>query len=164
MNKFAILLALFFTSCAFAPNNAAWSGVVDEHDPRTAHALEMSRGYCANETESWLEHFSDDAVVHVNDVDMNIKDVTATFAAGHATFKDIAHEDLACTTMRYNNGEVYTNLWYTWTGKVRSSGETLRIKGYAWFKWEGDKIIESYNAFDPTKYNAAATGTAAEIK
>ena len=66
--------------------------------------------------------------------------------------------------MRYSNGEVYTNFWYTWTGAARSSGEALRVRGYAWFKWAGGKVVEAYNAFDPTKYNQLTSGTAAELK
>ena len=28
-------------------------------------------------------------------------------------------------------------------------------RGYAWFKWDGLKVVEAYNAFDPTEYNKA---------
>ena len=66
--------------------------------------------------------------------------------------------------MRYSNGQVFTNYWYVWVGTARSTGEELRVKGYAWFRWEGDDVVESYNAFDPTRYNAIAAGSPAEIK
>jgi hypothetical protein len=31
------------------------------------------------------------------------------------------------------------------------------LRGYAWFKWDGLKVVESYNAFDPTEYNKVFT-------
>ena len=31
----------------------------------------------------------------------------------------------------------------------------LIIKGYAYFAWQGDKVYEMYNAFDPTLYTQA---------
>ena len=164
MKTLAISLCLFFTSCIFAPNNAPWSGVVDELDPRTAKVRAMCDAYCVNDMDAWAKHFADDAIAHVNDVDYTIAEVKAAFGAGHALFTGITHEDVTCTTMRYNNGEVFTNYWYVWNGTVRSTGEQLKIKGYAWFRWEGEQIVEFLNAADPTKYNEAAAGSAAEIK
>ncbi len=35
----------------------------------------------------------------------------------------------------------------------QQTGELLVARGYAWFKWDGLKVIEAYNAFDPTEYN-----------
>ena len=46
------------------------------------------------------------------------------------------------------------NLGY-WTNK--KTGELLVLRGYAWFKWDGLKVVESYNAFDPTEYNKVFT-------
>ena len=57
--------------------------------------------------------------------------------------------------MFYNSGDIYTNYWYTWNGTSKKTGETLVLRGYAWFKWDGLKVIEAYNAFDPTAYNKA---------
>jgi hypothetical protein len=57
--------------------------------------------------------------------------------------------------MGYNNGRVFTNLWYDWSAVIKSSGETLTAKGYGWFEWQDGKVVEAYNAFDPTAYNAA---------
>ena len=164
MKNLALAVCLFLTSCAFAPNNSPWSGVIDEHDPRTAHVVDMCTAYCANDLDAWAKHFTADAIVNINDVAYTTEEVKAAFSAGHALFEGITHEDVTCTTMRYNNGEVFTNYWYVWSGTVRSMGEQLKIKGYAWFRWEGEQIVAFYNACDPTKYNEAATGSPAEIK
>jgi hypothetical protein len=55
--------------------------------------------------------------------------------------------------MYYNDGAIFTNYWYTWTATSKKTNEVLNLKGYCWFKWENDKVIEVYNAFDPTAYN-----------
>ena len=56
--------------------------------------------------------------------------------------------------MYYNDGKIFTNVWYDWSGVAKSTGETLELRGYGWFKWENGKVVEAYNAFDPTAYNA----------
>ena len=159
-----IPLSLFLASCVSAPNNAPWSGVVDELDPRTAKVRAMCDAYFVNDMDSWAKHFADDATASVNDVGYTIAELKTTFGAGHALFTAITHEDVTCTTMRYNNGEVFTNYWYVWSGTVRSTGEQLKIKGYAWFRWDGEQIVEFFNGADPTRYNEAAASSAAEIR
>lgn len=164
MKHTALLPALFLTACIFAPNNAAWSGVMDALDPRTDRVLEMCNAYCSNDPAAWTRYYAEDAIAHVNDSDLSVDAITAAYAAGHAAFAGIRHENVTCTTMRYSNGQVFTNYWYVWVGNARSTGEELRVKGYAWFRWEGDDVVESYNAFDPTRYNALAAGSPAEIR
>ncbi|SVD81501.1 uncharacterized protein METZ01_LOCUS434355, partial [marine metagenome] len=36
-----------------------------------------------------------------------------------------------------NNGEVFTNSWYDWSGILKTTNDTLNIRGYAYYKWEG---------------------------
>jgi hypothetical protein len=37
----------------------------------------------------------------------------------------------------------------------KKTGELVVLRGYAWFKWDGMKVVEAYNAFDPTAYMTA---------
>ena len=149
----ALTGGLFSCATPGAPNEAEWSGLVDQEDARTQHVLDMSAGYTSNDFGPWQAHIAEDAEIMLNDATMTRDEVIATFAAGHDAFDDIAHEDLNVTTMLYNNGTVFTNMWYTWTGTAKASGEALSIKGYCWMQWDGDKVIAIYNAFDPTRYN-----------
>ena len=158
------LLALLATTGLFScvqigpPNDAEWAGIVDQEDPRTQLVLDMSEGYCSNDFAVWEEHIAEDAEVMVNDAVLTRDEVIAAFSSGHDAFEGIAHEDLNVTTMLYNNGTVFTNMWYTWTGKARATGEAVAIKGYCWMMWEGDQVVALYNAFDPTRYNEALAG------
>ncbi len=154
----ALSLSAGLFSCAMpgAPNDAEWSGIVDQNDPRTQYVLDMSAAYTSNDFGAWTEHIAEDAEVMVNDATMTRDEVIEAFSAGHNAFDGIAHEDLNVTTMLYNNGTVFTNMWYTWTATAKATGEALSVRGYCWMQWEGGKVIALYNAFDPTLYNEAA--------
>ena len=156
----ALSTSMLLVGCAGtgASNDAEWSGIVDQEDVRTQYALELSAGYTSNDFAPWEKYIAEDAEVMVNDAVMGRDEVIAAFAAGHEAFEGIAHEDLTATTMLYNNGTVFTNMWYTWTGTAKATGQALSIKGYCWMMWEGDQVVALYNAFDPTLYNEALAG------
>ena len=107
------------------------------------------------DAESAITIFSDDAVFYVNDTKMTPKEVVSAFMTGHEYYDDIKNTDRTTTTMFYNNGSIFTNYWYTWNGTNKKTGELVVLRGYAWFKWDGMKVVEAYNAFDPTAYMTA---------
>ncbi len=164
MKPLAAALPLLLSGCLFSPNSAAWSGVMDALDPRSKKVLQMCAGYCEGDLAAATRYLADDAIVHVNDRDLSVADATAGYAASHAAFADVRHENVTCTTMLYNNGQVFTNYWYVWHGTARSSGEQVAVKGYAWFRWDGDHIVESYCSFDPTRYDAVLAAHEAAVK
>ena len=102
---------LFSCATSGAPNDAEWSGIVDQNDPRTQYVLDMSAAYTSNDFAAWMEHIAEDAAIMVNDATMSRDEVIEAFSAGHDAFDGIAHEDLNVTTMPYNNGNVFTNVW-----------------------------------------------------
>ena len=111
--------------------------------------------YENQDKEKALSIFDDNAEFYVNDAKLTPVQVLDAFMTGHEYFDDIKNIDRNTTTMFYNSGDIYTNYWYTWNGTNKKTGETLVLRGYAWFKWDGLKVIEAYNAFDPTAYNKA---------
>ena len=100
-------------------------------------------------------HFAEGAEIFVNDAKLNFNEMATAFAQGHMFFDNIAHTNVTATTMYYNNGKVFTNTWYDWSGTSVATGEEVKLKGYCAWGWEGDKISYVYNAFDPTAYNNA---------
>ena len=52
--------------------------------------------------------------------------------------------------MYYNNGEVYTNQWSDWSGTSKITGEVFENTFHCFWKWEGDKIVETRCYIDPT--------------
>ena len=130
-----------------------WSGTISESDERNAIMNSFTDAYESKDVEAALSIFAEDAIFHVNDTELTPQDVVNAFMTGHEYYDDIKNIDRTTTTMFYNNGEIYTNYWYTWNGTNKKTGELLVARGYAWFKWDGLKVIEAYNAFDPTEYN-----------
>ena len=149
----AILLLMVFTIACGTEDTSEWSGKIVQNDRKSEIVLEFQKAYRDNNLSSVKSHFSENAVISVNDSKLSFDELNAGFSDGHNHFNNIAHSNVTVTTMYYNNGEVYTNLWYDWSGVSKATDETLVIRGYATFKWEEDKIVEAYNAFDPTLYN-----------
>ncbi|MDB3985319.1 hypothetical protein N9420_04440, partial [Flavobacteriaceae bacterium] len=84
-------------------------------------------------------------------------------SAHHNYFDNISNNKVQpynLTTMRYDNGQVWTLCWFIWTGSGKyTATEAQTLVHYA-FRWEGDKIVAAYHFFDPTVINneiAAAT-------
>jgi hypothetical protein len=113
----------------------------------------FTKAYQDNDIESARTIFSDDVIFHINDSDLTFDQVKEGFSAGHDYFDNIRHSEYDVSTMYYNDGKIFTNYWYTWAATSKKSNEELVLKGYCWFKWENDKVVEVYNAFDPTAYN-----------
>jgi len=131
------------------------SGYMVGNDAKSDAMVKFTKAYQENNISSVKSIFSEDAVFHINDADVSFDDVNQAFSSGHEYFDNIQHSDYDVSTMYYNDGKIFTNYWYTWSATSKKTGEVLSLKGYCWFKWEDDKVVEVYNAFDPTAYNAA---------
>ena len=155
------ILFLFTISIFYACNDpviidpADMSGTISASDQRNAIQNSFVDAYENKDIEAALSIFAENAVFHVNDAKLTPEEVVEAFMTGHEYFDDIKNINRNTTTMFYNNGDIYTNYWYTWNGTNKRTGELLALRGYAWFKWDGLKVIEAYNAFDPTEYNKA---------
>ena len=131
------------------------SGTISASDQRNVMLNSFVDAYENQDKEKALSIFDENAEFYVNDAKLTPEQVVDAFMTGHEYFDDIKNVDRNTTTMFYNSGDIYTNYWYTWNGTNKKTGETLVLRGYAWFKWDGLKVIEAYNAFDPTAYNKA---------
>lgn len=155
-NIFLTLTILFFISCNqqnSKTDNSDWSGTISASDERNDLVNKFVDAYENKDSDTALSIFSENAVFNVNDSQFTPKETIEAFMLGHEYYDGIKNIDRETMTMFYNNGEIYTNYWYSWNGINKKTGELLVVRGYAWFKWEGMKVIESYNAFDPTEYN-----------
>ena len=156
---FTILASTFIVGCQNpkldSPDNNEMSGIIKGSDKYTMGVKKFMNAYIENDMPSAKDVFSKNAIFYVNDSKLNIDDMIAGFSVGHEYFDDISHNNVDIATMYYNNGSIYTNVWYDWKGNKKSNGETINLKGYGWFKWDNGKVVEAYNAFDPTLYSAA---------
>lgn len=155
---FTVLLAPFFTGCAStgaaAPNESDWSGVIDADDPRSVGARAVLEAYEANDPASMAKWFADDAEIRFNKETVD----TATFLAGvserHEQF-EISLNGTIVTTMLYNNGAVFTNLWTNWKGVARTTGEETTFPAQMYMTWKDGKITTFMHYMDPSPLQAA---------
>ena len=158
-----IMLLVFLISCNTSQNSDISKeenqvGIIKGDDFRSKAMIKFTDAYVNNNLNSVADLFTSDAKIMVNDADLTFSEMTAGFSSGHNYFDNIRHEDRDAFTMHYKEGEIagniYTHYWYTWKATSKKTGEEISLRGYAWMKWRGDKVEATYNAFDPTLYNA----------
>lgn len=98
--------------------------------------------------------FADDAEIRFNKETVD----TATFLAGvserHEQF-EISLNGTIVTTMLYNNGAVFTNLWTNWKGVARTTGEETTFPAQMYMTWKDGKITTFMHFMDPGPLQAA---------
>ena len=161
LNKYSLknillLIIAFLISCS-SQDTSPMSGKIVQNDEKSKMVTRFMKAYIDNNLSSVKNIFSESVIIQINDVDVSFDELNTGFSNGHNYFNDIAHSNVTVTTMYYNNGEVFTNSWYDWSGISKATNDTLNIRGYAYYKWEGDKIAKMHNAFDPTLYNQELT-------
>ncbi|MDG2371003.1 MAG: nuclear transport factor 2 family protein [Flavobacteriaceae bacterium] len=132
-------------------------GTIEKDDPKSLAAQRFTKAYENNNLASVADLFTEDAKIMINDTDLTFDQMVAGFSEGFKHYENIHHTDADTFTMHYDDGEVFTNYWYSWHGTNIKTQEELVVRGYAWFRWKDDKVFETYNAFDPTAYNAGMT-------
>ena len=146
MKKIILLISLvtFLVACEQTikqpTDNNPMSGYILGDDVYTQGVEKFMKAYTDNNFENAQDIFAENAIFSVNDVKMGISDMMTGFALGHQYFDNISHNNVDIATMHYNNGNVFTNVWYDWSGIVKSTGDKLELRGYGWFKWENEKV------------------------
>ena len=154
-----LFITVFMTNCNQQQkktiDNNPMSGYMLGEDTYTEGVRGFMKSYTDNNLNDSNSIFAEDAVFSVNSSDLSVSEFKTAFGSGHDYFDNISHDDVYIATMYYNDGKIFTNVWYDWTGDLKSTGETLKERGYGWFQWKNGKVIKAYNAFDPTAYNDA---------
>ena len=156
------ILFLFFFICCNKQRNSTSAkeenqvGIIKGNDFRSKAMISFMEAYVSNDLVSVADLFTPDAKLMINDADLTFSEMAAGFSEGHNYFKNIRHENRDAYTLHYDvTGNIFTHCWYTWKATSIKTGEELSIRGYAWMKWRGDKVEATYNAFDPSLYNAS---------
>ena len=147
------LLVPAMTSCATtiqagAPNANGWSGVIDAEDDRSIGGRAVLDAYVANDPEAMGEWIADDAEIRFNSDVLDKATFLARVTERHEQF-EISATNKIVTTMLYNNGGAFTNLWTTWKGVARSSGAEVEFPVQMYMTWKDGKIAIFMHFFDP---------------
>ena len=154
------MITLFLISCDAPKNNFGYVSIDDE---KSRNVVKIFESVEDEEIGFLKEIFSKD---------LEFKDPNGTilnkdeFIAGVENifdlFEDIEFEDsefvdydgLAVETTYYTNGQVWTNIWSTFEGKGKYTGNDVSFPFHISYLWDGDKIIGEIQFFS-TKVFAA---------
>ena len=78
------------------------------------------------------------------------KSVIAGISQDHTLFKSIEVTDDYAHTNYFNNGQVWTNHWFTLTFVGNFTGETTSTRAHTDLKWENGKVVRFQVYYDPT--------------
>ena len=154
------MITLFLISCDAPKNNFGYVSIDDE---KSRNVVKIFEAVEDEEIGFLKEIFSKD---------LEFKDPNGTilnkdeFIAGVENifdlFEDIEFEDsefvdydgLAVETTYYTNGQVWTNIWSTFEGKGKYTGNEVSFPFHISYLWNGDKIIGEIQFFSTKVFDA----------
>ncbi len=166
MKKLFSLVALFAAVVLTAQTNqkmaanmefGGWSGISDDHSKESLMAREFNEYYASNNFQKGAYMISDESEeFFFNNSQVTKQGWLDGASAHHDFFDDISNNKIRpynLTTTRFENGQVWTLCWFTWTGTGKYTGTEAEVFVHYGFRWEGDKIVAAYHFFDPTLIN-----------
>jgi len=146
-----LLSATLFISCQNTKlDPAPISGTINQSDEKTAIVVKLAKAYEEGSFEKAREYFTPDGKHYFNSTVYTTDEIIDGYNFHSVLYNDLKHVDPWVTTMYYNNGEVYTNQWSDWSGTSKITGEVFENTFHCFWKWEGDKIVETRCYIDPT--------------
>lgn len=171
-NTLLLLFALSLFGCQQPANQktvanmefGGWSGTSDDHSKESLMAREFNDYYVNNTFSDGAYMISDQAdEFFFNSVKVDKAGWINGASDHHNYFDDISNSKLQpynLTTTTFDNGSVWTQCWFIWTGTGKYTKTEAQINVHYAFRWEQGKIVAAYHFFDPTLINeemAAAT-------
>tara|TARA_B000000475_G_scaffold138401_1_gene111588 strand:- start:683 stop:1177 length:495 start_codon:yes stop_codon:yes gene_type:complete len=154
------MITMFLISCDAPKNNFGYVSIDDE---KSRNVVKIFEAVEDEEIGFLKEIFSKD---------LEFKDPNGTilnkdeFIAGVENifdlFEDIEFEDsefvdydgLAVETTYYTNGQIWTNIWSTFEGKGKYTGNDVSFPFHISYLWDGDKIIGEIQFFSTKVFDA----------
>ena len=158
--RYLLIITLFLISCDAPKNNFGYVSIDDE---KSRNVVKIFEAVEDEEIGFLKEIFSKD---------LEFKDPNGTilnkdeFIAGVENifdlFEDIEFEDsdfvdydgLAVETTYYTNGQIWTNIWSTFEGKGKYTGNEVSFPFHISYLWNGDKIIGEIQFFSTKVFDA----------
>ena len=129
-------------------DNSDWAGFSTQNDERTKIVEKLAKGYERGEFEIAREYFSPDSKHMVNMQVFNVDQIIEGYNFHSVLYDKIQHIDPVVHTTKYNNDSIFTNQWANWSGISKITGEELKLTFHCWWKWEGDKIVQTQCYFE----------------
>lgn len=158
--RYLLMITVFLISCDAPKNNFGYVSIDDEKSRKIVELFEAVE----DEDIGFLkEIFSKDLkFTDPNGTVLNKDEFIAGVENIFDMFDDVEFEDseyseydgLAVETTYYSNGQVWTNIWSTFEGIGKYTGNEVSFPFHISYKWEGDKIIEEVQFFSTKVFDA----------
>ena len=148
-----LLASFLFVSCNNSVNvdTSEWSGITNQNDEKSKIVEKLAKGYTDGDFGIAKDYFTPDGEHKVNNDVYTVEEIINGYNFHSLLYDEMQHIDPVITTIKYNNGEVYTNHWSDWSGKSKITGELQKNTFHCWWQWEGDRIISTKCYLDPTE-------------
>jgi hypothetical protein len=165
-NIYTILLVGLFTVSCNNSNSSETSnlfGEVKQNDEKSQMVQKLFEAVEAEDASYLQNIFSDDlkhtnpdgVVVNKEEFITGIENIFDMF--DNIKFKKSEYEEyenLEIETTYYKNGKIWTNIWSEMSAKGNYSGNEMNFRFHISYLWDGDKIIEEVQFFNPTAFNS----------
>lgn len=158
-----LLIGLFIISCNNTTSKTDDSfGVVLNDDEKSQMVQKLfeaveaeDASYLQNIFSDDLKHTNPDGVVINKEEFMtgieNIFDMFDNIKFKKSEYEE--YENLEIETTYYKNGKIWTNIWSEMSAKGNYSGNEMNFRFHISYLWDGDKIIEEVQFFNPAAFN-----------
>ena len=147
-----ILSILFFSAIAFSCSNQKPQGtaVVKDNDELSLNSKSLLKAYKDNDFSLWEELFSEDCEVLINNNTLDIKNTIEGLKKERSLFSSFSISEDYSHTNYFNNGNIWTNHWFTVKATGAFTEETNSVRVHTDLKWENGKVVifQAYN--DPS--------------
>ena len=144
---YILLLSVMTFSCS---NQQQSRAVVKSDDELTLNVQKLLKVYVENDFTLWEELLSDDCEVLFNNITLDKKSVIAGISQDHTLFKSIEVTDDYAHTNYFNNGQIWTNHWFSLTFVGNFTKDTTSTRAHTDLKWENGKVVRFQVYYDPT--------------
>ena len=133
------------------------SAVVKDSDELSLNAKSLLKAYKDNDFRLWEELISEDCEFLINNNALDKKTTLELLKQDHALFDSLSISEDYAHTNYFNNGNIWTNHWFTVKATGAFTGETNSVRVHTDLKWENGKVVIFQAYFDPSVTMKEAT-------
>ena len=133
------------------------TAVVKDSDELSLNSKSLLKAYIDNDFSLWEELLSDDCEVLYNNDTLDKKTMIEGFKQQHSLFSSFSLSEDYSHTNYFNNGDIWTNHWFTVKAIGNFTGETDYGRAHTDLKWENGKVVVFQLYSDPSLIMKEAT-------
>ena len=131
--------------------------VVKDSDELSLNSKSLLKAYIDNDFSLWEELFSEDCEVLINNNALDKKTTIDGLKQERSLFSSFSISEDYSHTNYFNNGDIWTNHWFTVKAIGNFTGETDYGRAHTDLKWENGKVVVFQLYSDPSLIMKEAT-------